>query len=342
MPILKTKLTGNFTTLPNALFRSKKLSWAAKGLLCYALSCEDGWKFSINNLVSVGTSKEDAIKTILKELQREGYLEITKLNSNQTESKKFEYVYTFSDTPVTNPHTEVPSVEIPSVETPGYNNTKLTNTNNIIKQSKDCFISPSQDFPPKGVQSLNAQEAPVYNTIITSKDNIQPGKPYNFTKQDNRNTILADGDNTKCAGSTVHGQMSTYDGLFVADRQEDTPAPASKLDKYFKKLKNVPIKQEHYPYFVRWIQALLTKKIRQTDVQFISQGTHLNEYITSANFNANVLEEAFKLLEDTDNGYRNIIKALKNCSVPQKTSYKSEVQKQKEALDMFIRKPGCM
>ena len=74
MAIHRTKKTENFTQIDNSIFRDKRLSLKAKGLLSQLLSLPDNWKCSISGLASLSNDRKDSIKTGLEELERYGYI----------------------------------------------------------------------------------------------------------------------------------------------------------------------------------------------------------------------------------------------------------------------------
>lgn len=64
--------------MSNYHLRGKNLSYKAKGLLSLMLSLPEDWDYSINSLVSISKEGVKAIRNILQELQRYGYLVIEK------------------------------------------------------------------------------------------------------------------------------------------------------------------------------------------------------------------------------------------------------------------------
>lgn len=62
--------------MPNAWARDERLSRRARGLLAELLSHQDGWKTSVDQLVSKGPEGRDAIHKALAELRALGYLEL--------------------------------------------------------------------------------------------------------------------------------------------------------------------------------------------------------------------------------------------------------------------------
>ncbi|MGN0126033.1 MAG: helix-turn-helix domain-containing protein [Rhodococcus sp. (in: high G+C Gram-positive bacteria)] len=67
--------TDNFTIIPNAWIRDRRLSRRARGLLIELMSHRPGWKTSVATLAKTGPEGEAAIKSAIKELETVGYLE---------------------------------------------------------------------------------------------------------------------------------------------------------------------------------------------------------------------------------------------------------------------------
>ena len=78
MSVFKIEKNKNYTVMSNYHLRDKNLSYKAKGLLSFMLSLPEDWDYSINGLVSISKEKVKAIRNILQELQRYGYLVIEK------------------------------------------------------------------------------------------------------------------------------------------------------------------------------------------------------------------------------------------------------------------------
>lgn len=85
----------DYTVMCNCHLRSKNLSLKAIGLLSKVLSLPDDWDYSISGLTSICKEQATAIKTALDELKEWGYLIVTKLMPNETESGRIEYIYDF-------------------------------------------------------------------------------------------------------------------------------------------------------------------------------------------------------------------------------------------------------
>lgn len=99
MSVIRVQKNKNYTVMSNVHLKDRRLSLKAKGLLSMILSFPDDWSYSINGLVSVCKENVTAVKSALSELKDCGYLKVTKLNPNETESGRFEYVYDVFEQP---------------------------------------------------------------------------------------------------------------------------------------------------------------------------------------------------------------------------------------------------
>ena len=134
MGVFRMNKTKNYTTMSNHHFREKEMSLKAKGLLSLMLSLPNNWDYSISGLVSICKENETAIKSTLKELKEFGYLKVTKLLPNQTESKRIEYIYDVFERPQNNLCEDIQEVEEQEVEKLGVDfqpveNPRQLNTN---------------------------------------------------------------------------------------------------------------------------------------------------------------------------------------------------------------------
>lgn len=99
MSVIRVQKNRNYTVMSNVHLKDKRLSLKAKGLLSMILSFPDDWNYSVNGLVSVCKENITAVKSAMNELKEYGYLKVTKLNPNETESGRFEYVYDIFEQP---------------------------------------------------------------------------------------------------------------------------------------------------------------------------------------------------------------------------------------------------
>ena len=78
MSIIRVKHDKNYVCIHKGALEDPNLSFKAKGLWAYCMSRPDDWEFHVSHLASVSKEKECAIYSALKELKREGYVELTR------------------------------------------------------------------------------------------------------------------------------------------------------------------------------------------------------------------------------------------------------------------------
>lgn len=134
MSVFKIEKSKNYTVMSNYHLRDKNLSYKAKGLLSFMLSLPEDWDYSINGLVSISKEGVKAIRNILQELQRYGYLVIEK---KQNEVGQFEYEYLIYE----QPDTQKGDVDLGDMEKGIQINTNEININNKIDKDDKTKIS---------------------------------------------------------------------------------------------------------------------------------------------------------------------------------------------------------
>ena len=112
----------NYTVMSNYHLRETEMTLKAKGLLSVILSLPPEWDYSIAGLVAISKENETAIKSALRELKQFGYLKVTKLMPNETESGRIEYSYDIYEEP-----SEDLIKEFQSLEKQGAENQPLEN-----------------------------------------------------------------------------------------------------------------------------------------------------------------------------------------------------------------------
>lgn len=157
MAIFRVQKNTNYTVMSNYHLREKNMSLKAKGLLSWMLSNTDDWDYSIAGIVASCKENETAIKTALDELQKFGYLTITKKYPNETESGRIEYEYTVYEQPV-----EKQDIENLCLENQGQISTIQTNTKKEIDNTK--VLSEKSSKKPKTSSTLFSS-----NVVSTSQ-----------------------------------------------------------------------------------------------------------------------------------------------------------------------------
>ena len=72
---IRKNTSDNFTTIPNSILRTKRLSLKAKGLHCYLFSLPDNWDLSVEKISNDLKEGYKAISTAIKELESVGLVE---------------------------------------------------------------------------------------------------------------------------------------------------------------------------------------------------------------------------------------------------------------------------
>lgn len=143
MAVLRKEKKSNFTVIDNAIFKDRKVSFKAKGLLCQMLSLPDGWEYSVKGLATFASDKYSAITSGLKELEEAGYFRREQLYDK---GKFAGYEYIISETPVMK-NSDLTFSENPiSENTISENPTQLnTNTNKRLNSLSKKVINTEFD-----------------------------------------------------------------------------------------------------------------------------------------------------------------------------------------------------
>ena len=99
MSVIRVKKDENYTVMSNIHLNDKTISLKAKGLLSVILSLKPTWNYSIEGLVGICMESRTSVVNALNELKKHGYVKVTKLMPNETESGRIEYVYDIYEKP---------------------------------------------------------------------------------------------------------------------------------------------------------------------------------------------------------------------------------------------------
>lgn len=89
---MRVKKDKNYSVISNCLLRDKDISLKAKGLLCVMLSLPDKWEFSIAGLAAISHEGETSIRSTLKELEQNRYLERGKVKDKKNKVISWDYI----------------------------------------------------------------------------------------------------------------------------------------------------------------------------------------------------------------------------------------------------------
>lgn len=143
MSVVRVNKTRDYTVMSNHHFKNKKLSLKAKGLLSQMLSLPDDWDYTIAGLCAINKENETAIKSALDELKECGYLVVSKLMPNETDSGRIEYVYDIYEQPIKKQGIEILPIENQPLQNQGQLNTKESKTKRL--NTKDIISSYTED-----------------------------------------------------------------------------------------------------------------------------------------------------------------------------------------------------
>lgn len=198
MPVLRVEKNSNYTVMSNYHLTDRRLSLKAKGLLSVILSLPDDWSYSIGGLVAICAEKECAVKSALKELKDNGYIRVDKLTPAETDSGRFEYVYTITE----KPHAETQEVETQEVEKQGVEilglenhplykdtneeSTNIQKTDGVITRARANRFDGLTATELKELLQFDEVEAPLADTVLHIIGDF----------------LRADGDDVTICGST--------------------------------------------------------------------------------------------------------------------------------------------
>lgn len=167
-----------FVTIDKTCLKDDRLSWKAKGLLCYLLSLPDDWEIYVSELKSHASDGRDSTAAALRELIKNGYA-IRERNRDE-EGKLRGYIYQIFEVPLeVEDDEDTQSIENKEAE-PKTENPSLDK--NIPLQPETAF--PETDKPETG--KPNTENPKLLNNNITNND---------FTNKDFTNlSIASDGE----------------------------------------------------------------------------------------------------------------------------------------------------
>jgi predicted transcriptional regulator len=188
MNIKRIQKSKNYSIISNETLRRKDLSLKAKGLMSLILSLPDSWDLTVNGLVEIIKESKNTVYSILKELNKFGYVERNRITDNTGKVVKWELLIYES------PHTKKPQLKKPDVENCTQINTdNKINTNlnkiywideiqelNYPKEMKEDFIDYWSEESKTGKTRQSMQKT--WNTERRLKTWAKNDKNWNKTK----------------------------------------------------------------------------------------------------------------------------------------------------------------
>lgn len=171
MSVIRIIKDKNFITMGKYHLKEKEMSLKAKGLLSQMLSLPDNWDYSVNGLTTINKESRNTINEILKELERFGYLQRTRIRDSKGKITEVEYLI-YESPYLKNQDMENQDMENRDIDnciqlnTKELNNKEIEKINNkkeIYKESWDCeeFV---KNFTEAIVDYLNEKTGRQYKT----------------------------------------------------------------------------------------------------------------------------------------------------------------------------------
>jgi len=151
--IIRAPRRHRFVIMDQRAVEDDRLSWAARGLLCYLLSRPDDWKVLVNDLRKRGNLGRDGIYRLLRELRTHGYARFQRVRDKHGRIRGGIYfIREIADAPYPDlPDTVLPDTAAPDPAKPG----ALPNTD--LKLRRTTTTTPTTT---KGGSSSGENENP--------------------------------------------------------------------------------------------------------------------------------------------------------------------------------------
>lgn len=135
--IRRTRLAfeDHYTQVPNAWVRDARLTRKARGLLVELMSHRVGWNITIDSLIRDGVEQRDAIRSMLIELEKFGYL-------TRERERNADGTLAGTDYIITDPWADSPTSDEPTSENPTLVDPPLKKTNLSEDQSQELGAPP--------------------------------------------------------------------------------------------------------------------------------------------------------------------------------------------------------
>ena len=119
--IIRAPRRHRFVVMGQRAVEDDRLSWAARGLLCYLLSRPDDWKVLVNDLRKRGNLGRDGVYRLLRELRTVGYARFLRLRDKNGRIRGGIYILReIADSPDPElPDTVLPETAVPGTANPG-------------------------------------------------------------------------------------------------------------------------------------------------------------------------------------------------------------------------------
>ena len=283
--VCRVNKNANYTVMSNYHLRSTNLSLKAIGLLSKVLSLPEKWDYSISGLTAICKEKETAIKAALDELKHWGYLVVTKLMPNETNSGRIEYVYDFYE------YSEKDTPDADQNDDDTYDEDGDVSTISVKKAP--------QGAEKQGIENLPLEILPIEIQAVENQGQI------NTKKKIKKNQILSDqvsinqspSDSEKAVENVENQTDGLIDG-YISEKEVYTDVVKTNIE---------------FPYFAEWlgdeeeaeeiVQMIVRRICSRKKTERICGQDFPREVVKSAmlKVDINVLENAIEQMKRTDN-----------------------------------------
>ena len=283
--VCRVNKNANYTVMSNYHLRSTNLSLKAIGLLSKVLSLPENWDYSISGLTAICKEKETAIKAALDELKHWGYLVVTKLMPNETNSGRIEYVYDFYE------YSEKDTPDADQNDDDTYDEDGDVSTVSVKKAP--------QGAEKQGIENLPLEILPIEIQAVENQVQI------NTKKKIKKNQILSDqvsinqspSDSEKAVENVENQTDGLIDG-YISEKEVYTDVVKTNIE---------------FPYFAEWlgdeeeaeeiVQMIVRRICSRKKTERICGQDFPREVVKSAmlKVDINVLENAIEQMKRTDN-----------------------------------------
>ncbi|WP_295080088.1 DUF6017 domain-containing protein [Ruminococcus sp.] len=283
--VCRVNKNANYTVMSNYHLRSTNLSLKAIGLLSKVLSLPENWDYSISGLTAICKEKETAIKAALDELKHWGYLVVTKLMPNETNSGRIEYVYDFYE------YSEKDTPDADQNDDDTYDEDGDVSTISVKKAP--------QGAEKQGIENLPLEILPIEIQAVENQGQI------NTKKKIKKKQILSDqvsiNQSPSDSEKAVENVESQTDGLidgYISEKEVYTDVVKTNIE---------------FPYFAEWlgdeeeaeeiVQMIVRRICSRKKTERICGQDFPREVVKSAmlKVDINVLENAIEQMKRTDN-----------------------------------------
>jgi hypothetical protein len=174
--IIRAPRRDRFVVMDQRAVEDGRLSWAARGLLCYLLSRPDDWKVLVNDLRKRGNLGRDGIYRLLRELRTVGYARFLRLRDKNGRIRGGIYIIReIAESPDPDlPDTGLPETAVPGPANPGALPTTDLNlrrtTTTTPTTTKECSSSESDNHTLEFAWWVSAELQDAARAIVGELD----------------------------------------------------------------------------------------------------------------------------------------------------------------------------